>query len=429
MRRSLYNNHVKRIPAAETQPGDLLIWNNGYNKSKRYPFSYEKCCFFVKADDLKYIKSQLDFNHNVVGIVTIPGSHNKGNCGIMSIHCMYVDNGSVGTGRSSNATNFDMQVANWHSGSVPINWTNPDTSLDGTYKYPVHSNIVAANGGDTVTYHKCNSVTIRKNVCQIPQLCRSKLLNYYITEMEAEPSEWKIVYQPGVLQLEGEDIVYHTYTTSAFLEYPRVNEQIVSVYKGGTTLSETPRIILSPFTKGMGQNTQITLKGKDYQKNFYKNVRDIQLLAWSAQYNAFADFSGATYQKMMQYRNTVYSGNYTTYDLAYYIGKYHSIINRSDSLPWHIPSLGELLYWAVERTLYIKESCDIISECDPDAHINSQIYSADTLMLSATSQSNMDSHEYQIYAIQNDTVKVVGGSTIGKAFAMLWSDDITNLVE
>lgn len=136
-----------------------------------------------------------------MGIVTIPGSHNNGNCGIMSIHCMYVDNGSVGTGRSSNATNFDMQVANWHSpGIVPIDWTNPDTSLDTKYKYPIHPNIVAANGGDTVTYHKCNSVTIRKNVCQIPQLSRSALLNYYnITEMEAEPSEWKIVDQPGRL--------------------------------------------------------------------------------------------------------------------------------------------------------------------------------------------------------------------------------------
>ena len=429
MRRSLYNNHVKRIPAAETQPGDLLIWNNGYNKSKRYPFSYEKCCFFVKADDLKYIKSQLDFNHNVVGIVTIPGSHNNGNCGIMSIHCMYVDNGSL-SGRSSNATNFDMQVANWHSGIFPIDWTNPDTSLDKTYKYPIHPSIVAANGGDTVTYHKCGSVAIRKNVCQIPQLCRSKLLNYYITEMEAEPSEWKIVDQPGSLETADKDKVYHTYSTSAFLEYPRDDEQIVSVYKGGPTLSATPRIILSPFIKGMDQNTQITLIGKKRQKNFNKTEIEItQPVNWSAHYNAFADFSGATYQKMMQYRNTVYSGNYTTYDLADYIGKYHSIINRSDSLPWHIPSLGELLYWAVERTLYIKESCDIISECDPDAHINSQIYSADTLMLSATSQSNSDSYGYQIYAIQNDTVKVVAGTTIGKAFAMLWSDDITNLVE
>lgn len=114
---------------------------------------------------------------------------------------MYVDNGSVGTGRSSNATNFDMQVANWHQtgGKVPINWTNPDTSLDKKYKYPIHPNIVAANGGDTVTYHNCNSVTIRKNVCQIPRLCRSKLSNYYITEMEAEPSEWKIVDEPGRL--------------------------------------------------------------------------------------------------------------------------------------------------------------------------------------------------------------------------------------
>lgn len=120
---------------------------------------------------------------------------------------------------------------------------------------------------------------------------------------------------------------------------------------------------------------------------------------WAAWYNAFADFSGATYQKMMEYRNAVYSGNYTTYDLAGYINTYHSLINREDSLPWHIPSLGELLYWAVERTLYIKESCDIISACDPDAHINSQIYSADTLMLSATSQSNNDSHGYYIYVI------------------------------
>ena len=422
MRRRLYNNYTKRIPAAETQPGDLLIWNGGNNKSKRYPFSYEKCCFFVKAHDLKYIKSQLNFNHNVVGIVTIPGSHNNGNCGIMSIHCMYVDNGSVGTGRSSNATNFDMQVANWHQsgGKAPINWTNPDTSLDKKYKYPIHPNIVAANGGDTVTYHKCDSVTIRKNVCQIPQLCSSKFLNYYITEMEAEPSEWKIVDKPGRLENIDE---YHTYATSTFLEYPR-GIGIVSVYKGGTTLSETPRIILSPFTRGMGQNTQITLIGKNYQQNFNKTAMGMIPLVWSAYYNAFADFSGATYQKMMEHRNTVYSGNYTTYDLANSIGKYHSIINRSDSLPWHIPSLGELLYWAVERTLYIRESCDIISECDPDAHINSQIYSADTLMLSATSQSNKDSYGYDIYAIQNDTVKVVAGTTLGKAFAMLWSDDI-----
>ena len=153
-----------------------------------------------------------------MGIVTIPGSHNNGNCGIMSIHCMYVDNGSVGTGRSSNATNFDMQVANWHQTRVfPYNWTNPDTSLDTKYKYPIHPNIVAANGGNIVTYHKCDSATIRKNVCQIPRLYRTKFLNYYnITEMEAEPSEWKIVDEPGPDAISDK---YITYGTSTFPEY------------------------------------------------------------------------------------------------------------------------------------------------------------------------------------------------------------------